>query len=58
MRINNMELVQHQAYKWKSDLATMKTNISVLFVGLLIGVVIGGPVADPLEVVDIEAGTR
>jgi len=36
----------------------MKTNISVLFVGLLIGVVIGGPVADPLEVVDIEAGTR
>jgi len=36
----------------------MKTNISVLFFGLLIGVVIGGPVADPLEVVDIEAGTR
>ena len=32
--------------------------ISRLCFGLLLGVVIGGPVADPVEVVDIDAGTR
>ena len=36
----------------------MMLYISVVGFGLLVGVVIGGPVADPVEVVDIDAGTR
>ena len=56
---DSKEVVEHQAITSEtSESSEMKGFTSVACFSLIFGAISGGPVADPVEVVEDEAGTR